>query len=90
MVIEDGNLNGHFFVFSPTKMHVSLTVYANIWTTTSEFNNRSFLQGIVAQYSLQLPVPSANILLERQHLLCMPSQLLVQLVMTIEGRSHNF
>ena len=38
MMIENGN--AMFAVFS-TKMHVSLTVYANIWTTT--FNNQSFL-----------------------------------------------
>ena len=40
MVME---IKRKFLCFS-TKMHVSPTVYTNIWITTSEFNNQYFLQ----------------------------------------------
>ena len=48
MVTEVGNavemaISSFFFVL---KIHVSPTVYSNIWTITSEFNNQSFLQSM--------------------------------------------
>ena len=53
MVIEVGNAVKmaisslfFFFFFFLLKMHVSPTVYSNIWTTTSEFNDQSFLQSM--------------------------------------------